>query len=433
MQAQALAADGDYGPPIRARDEWVGGWPVVLAGFAGSALASMYAYTMGVMIGPLEAEFGWTRAEISSGFFVVSLFSVTFSLVMGMVIDRVGPRRLAIFGVVFYCAAVMLLSQATSSLQVWWALWALVAVGILFIKPTVWVAAISSLFSVSRGLALAVVLSATGFVSFIMPILTLLLLKELGWRMTYVALGGGSLLLVLPLVLLFFSSASDRDRRREKNRASVEAGQGAPLPSLAGLTLRQGLLSRNFALLAGGGFIFTLASVALTLNIVPILVDQRMSKEAAAAIAGAIGVAQIVGRLSGGYLLDRFNARLVAAVSVALPLATCALLLSSNGNPVTALVAVVFLGFAAGAEMDAIAYLSAKCFGLRNFGALFGAFTGLITLGFGLGPMLANAIYDRTGSYELVLWIAVPLVMLSALTFLLIGPYPTFDAPSEAS
>lgn len=393
--------------------EWRTGWPVVMASFGGTALASMYAYTMGVLIAPIEAEFGWSRAQISSGFFIISLFSVTLSLFMGMLIDRVGPRRVAIIGVILYSAALALISQATPNIYHWWGLWALVALGILCVKPTVWVVALSSLFVKSRGLALAVVLSATGFVSFAMPTLTLAILKASDWRMTYVALGAGGAMLVLPLVLLFFRSPADSGYRG----ASLQV-QGS------GRSLREGLLSRSFALLAAGGFVFSLASVALTLNMVPILTSGKLGVEAAATTAGAIGIAQIVGRLSGGYLLDRFNARIVAAASVSLPVATCTLLLAFPGDPAAALVAVVFLGLAAGAEMDAIAYLSAKYFGLNNFAALFGAFFGVVTLGFGIGPMLANAVYDQTGSYDLVLWGIMPATLVAAILFLMLGPFP---------
>lgn len=399
------------------RAEWRAGWPVVIASFGGTALASMYAYTMGVLIAPIEAEFGWSRAQISSGFFIISLFSVTLSLFMGMLIDRVGPRRIAIIGVLVYGAALALLSQATPNIYLWWSQWALVALGILCVKPTVWVVAVSSLFVASRGLALAVVLSATGFVSFVMPTLTLAILKASDWRVTYVALGVGGAALVLPLVLIFFRSPAD-------------GGRAAPAKQVlgSGMSLREGLLSRSFLLLAAGGFVFSLSSVALTLNMVPILTAGKLGVEAAATTAGAIGIAQIVGRLSGGYLLDRFNARIVAAVSVSFPVVTCALLLAFPGDAAAALVAVVFLGLAAGAEMDAIAYLSAKYFGLHNFAALFGAFFGIVTLGFGIGPMLANAVYDRTGTYDPVLWGIMPAALLAAFLFLMIGPYP--EAPN---
>ena len=391
----------------------------MLAAFFGTGLAGVYAYSMGAMIAPLEAEFGWERARITSGFFIVSVFSVLFSMVMGMIIDRVGPRRLAIAGVVIYCTALALLSQASDSIPLWLGLWSLIALGIMFIKPTVWVAAISSLFTASRGLALAVVLSSTGFVSFLLPMVTVLLVDVLGWRMTFVALGAGSFVIVMPLVLLFFTSAKDRTR----SAPPAEAGPAGAI--LTGLTLKEGLTSRSFIFMGIGGFLFTLASVGLTLNIIPILTAEGLSRELAAATAGAVGLSQIVGRLAGGYLLDRFNARMVAGVSVALPIATCLLLLFGGGWG-SALVAVIFLGLATGAEMDAIAYLSARCFGLRNFAALFGAFMGVITLGFGTGPIIANAVYDQTGSYDMVLWSIMPIVAIASLLFLTIGPYPVF-------
>lgn len=414
-------------PPSKplAATEWRSSWKVVLAAFAGSALASMYAYSLGVTIAPLEREFGWSRAQISSGLLIVSLFSVTLSMPMGMIIDRAGPRRLALVGVVIYCVAVALLSRATASLQVWWALWALIAISIMFIKPTVWVAAITSLFTVHRGMALAVVLSATGFISFLTPIVTLTLAKTFGWRMAYVFLAGGGAIIVLPLVYLFFTSAKDRQRQAPQR---IEQQQGV----LLGLTVRQGLTSVNFYLLAVAGLAMSLASVAMTINMVPILMFKTFSPETAALGAGLIGVAQVVGRLSGGYFLDRFNARIVAAVAVALPIVTGALLLGFPGSLPAAILAVIFLGLAAGAEMDAVAYLCGKCFGQRNFAALFGAFSGILTLGVGIGPMLGNFVYDRTRSYDPVLWGVMPLALLSALLFLLVRPFPDFEGDAAA-
>ncbi|QIG80982.1 MFS transporter [Stakelama tenebrarum] len=406
--------------------EWRVGWPLVLSAFAGSFLASIYAYSVGVLIAPLEAEFGWSRAQITSGFLVVSCFSVVLSIFMGMVIDRFGPRRLALIGVLVYSAALALLSQATGSLWLWWALWALIATGIMFIKPTVWVTAISSQFDTSRGVALAVVLSASGFVSLAVPMITLLLADNLGWRMAYAVLGIGAGAIVFPLVLFFFHSAKDGARKTKRRSGTAPAPANPAV--LTGLTTREGLTSLNFWLLAGAGLSASLVSIALSLNMVPILTTREFDRVAAAGIAGVIGMAQIAGRLAGGYLLDRFNPRLVAAISVVLPIGTSLLLLGAPGSYPMALAAVVLLGFAAGAEMDAIAYLSGKCFGLRSFATLFGAFTGIITLGFGVGPVVASYVYDVTGSYQLVLIGVLPLSLVSAILFLLIRGFPDFAA-----
>ncbi len=405
--------------PRTGGSEWKSHWRLVVASFAGSALAAVYSYSLGVTIAPLEQAFGWTRAQITSGFFVVSLFSVLFSFFMGLAIDRIGPRRIAIFGVALHCVALALLSQAGPSLPLWWAHWALIAVSILCIKPTVWVTAISSMFHLQRGLAFGVVLSATGFISFGVPSLTLKLISTYGWRDMYLILGAASALVVLPLVIAWFRSDADHpvDRSGQAAQAAVQR---------PGLTVKQGITSTNFYLLALGGFAMSFATIAVTINMVPILMSKAMVASTAAIIAGALGLSQIAGRLTGGYLLDRFDAKKVAALTVLLPALTALILLHLPAQWGFALAAAVTLGFAAGAEMDAVAYLCGKCFGLANFAALFGAFTGILTLGFGLGPVVGSLIYDKTGSYDPLLWGIIPLSLLSSLLFLKLRPFPDF-------
>lgn len=403
--------------------EWRSGGPVVAAAFAGSAAAAVYAYSLGVMIGPLEQEFGWTRVEIMSGFSIIAAFSICFSLPIGVLVDRVGPRRVGLIGLAIHCGALALLSQATGSLPVWWGLWTLIAIGSICITPTVWVTAISTLFISGRGLALAVVLSASGAVSFAIPLLTHQLNEAFGWRTAYLVLGSGSALVALPLVFFLFLSAKDRPRLPR-----VKPGISAT--NLSGPTVLEGLRSSSFRILAAAGFLMSFASVGIAINLVPILVDRGLSAGSAAIIAGTLGLAQIVGRLGCGFLLDRYDARSVAATCVALPIATSALLLGFPGSFAAAALAVVLLGLSAGAEMDAVAYLSSRIFGLRSFAALFGALMGLIMLGFGAGPLAASQIFDLTRSYELALWVAIPLTALGSALFARIGPYPDFGPDS---
>lgn len=416
MDASASASTG------RATDwsEWHRHWRLVVSAFSGSALASVYSYSIGVTIVPIEQEFGWSRAQITSGLFIVSLFSVTFSLFMGMVIDRFGPRRIAIGGIALHCTALALLSQAGPSIVMWWAQWALIAVSILFIKPTVWVTAISSTFHLTRGLAFGVVLSATGLISFAIPSITLKLITAYDWRTTYLLLGVSGAAVTLPLVYFWFKS--DADHRHKPAATNVQNPK-----LLTGFTVKQGLASANFYILGAAGFFMSFATVALTINMVPILISQRIEASIAALIAGALGLSQIVGRLGGGVMLDRFRAPFVAAVAVSLPVVTSLLLLYFPGQWYVALGAAITLGFAAGAEMDAVAFLCSKYFGLRKFATLFGAFSGILTLGFGIGPMAANMIYDATGSYDAMLWSIIPLSLISSILFLNLRPVPNFD------
>lgn len=407
-----------------ASSEWLRGWRVVVAAVAGMAIGSLHAYSMGVMVGPLEQEFGWTRAQITSGMVICSVMSVLFAPFFGMFIDRFGPRRIGLFGIAIYGIALASLSLASASIVTWWLLWTFVAVALLNTKPTVWVSAVSGLFERSRGLALAVVLSATGISQALTPIITFMLVEKFGWRTAYVVLGAGGALLALPILWFWLSSLQDRSRV-----APVSDAAGVkPLP---GISARDGFRSSAFWRLAVAALAMGLAGGALTLNLVPMLTTSGLTLGSAAALAGLSGMSSLVGRLGGGHLLDRFNARLVGGGAVLLPVATCLCLLFAADNHILVTMGIVLSGLAAGAEMDAIAYMASRSFGFRNFGLLFGTLSGVLALGVGSGPTLANLVYDLTGSYQLVLWAILPLAAITSFMFLGVGPYPNFDAGAD--
>jgi predicted MFS family arabinose efflux permease len=245
------------------------------------------------------------------------------------------------------------------------------------------------------------------------------MIEMFGWRGAYVGLACMAALISVPIVFLWFHTSLDITKQPQE-RGSATKG------SLTGLSIRGALFSPTFLRLAIAAIVMGTAGTALTVNLVPTLSSLGMTRGMAASIAGLSGIFAIVGRLGGGYLLDRFNARVVGAGAVLLPIISCALLLAFPGQLAWAVVAVICIGLSAGAEMDAITYLSGRCFGQRNFGTLFGALSGLLTLGLGLGPNVGNMIYDRTGSYEMFLVAVIPMSLLAAWLFFTVGPYPDF-------
>jgi predicted MFS family arabinose efflux permease len=305
----------------------------------------------------------------------------------------------------------------------WWALWVLLGVASMFVIPTVWTAAINTSFERSRGLALAIALCGTGIAAAIYPTLTNALVERLGWRGAYVGLAAISLALVLPLVVLFFHGPGER--RRSAGASPAER------PKPRGLALSEGLRSPRFIKLAAAATVFSVAICALTANAVPVLLGEGLDRTTAAATAGLIGIGSIIGRLGGGVLLDRFNAGIVAACSVLTPIVTVAILLFTQESAWASGIAFLFLGLSVGTELDACAYLAARHFGMRSFGALFGAVNGLLLFGAGVAPLLANHVYDVTRSYDIVLWAIIPVCILTAMLFLALGPYPSFDEAEE--
>lgn len=407
-----------------AGEEFARNWPVVLAGALGMALASVGVYVMGIFIHPLEQEFGWSRAEIVAGMTIISLFGMICAPFVGLVVDRFGPRRLGVFGAVVACATLAALSLTGPSIWTWWALWIPIAIAGTCMTPTIWTSGVSSLFDAGRGMALALVLGGTALCSTLTPILGNYFIETLGWRHAFVALAGFWAVLVIPIVVLFFTSAQDRNRVMPSDQ-KVEA------EVLTGIAVREALLSSKYIRLASAGFLATLIVVSLVTGLVPILTSLAIERQSAANLAGLIGISTVTGRLIGGYLLDRINGNLVGAVSMLLPIIPCALLLAFPGSIPIAGAAVLVLGLSLGVELDSVAYLVSRHFGMLHYGVLFGTIVGLLSIATGFGPLLISFVYDRTHSYAGVLWGYIPLSLLTALLFASLGRYPVFATSGD--
>lgn len=396
-------------------------WLVVFTSTAALAASVTHVYSAGLFIVPLENEFGWSRAQITAGLTFLSVISVICAPFIGMLIDRVGSRRIALPGMCLYCAAIALLSTTTQSIWHWWAMWGLLAFGSVLIKPTVWMAAIAKRFVARRGLAFALALCGTGIGAAIMPLLTDQLVQYGGWRFAYVALGAGCAVVSLPMLVLFFKD--------QPKPAVTDSSQTELLP---GLTIREGMLSRQFIGMAVASLLATIAIVGLTVHFAPIMISHGMASEHAAAAAVTIGITSIIGRLGTGALLDRFNGCVIGAISFGFPIAACIALLTMDGGIFMAVTVGSIVGLSLGAEIDVVAYLAARYFGLRNYGMLFGTIAGLLSLGGGIGPTFAGLMFDRFGGYDQLVWALIPIFATGAVLVGSLGPYPEFEGEQIA-
>lgn len=414
-------------PSTGAAAEWRSFWFLPAVAAFGYATSVLHIYGIGPYFEPLHQEFGWSRAQISSGLTITALLSTMFCIPIGMLVDRWGPRRVGLIGLPVMSACVALLGTATGQISNWLVLWGVVAIGTLGVQATVWTSAVASRFERSRGLALAITLSGASIAAAIFPILSTWLIGSYGWRAAFAATGMLWAALVFPLLLLFFRGAHDQGR---KERAAMTAAASVPLP---GLTLAEGLRSPALykLLMAGGLFAFT--AIAAVVHFIPILTDSGADPLAAAGIAAFVGIFSVIGRLGTGYLLDRFPGHLVGAAAFLIPIVACALLLLDGANPTSQILAAAFLGLTVGSEVDVIAYLAAKHFGLRNFGALYGALSMALGVGIAFGPLAAGAVYDHFGSYAPFLMLTAVLMATSAIAVFSIGPPVPMAAEGRAS
>lgn len=404
---------------IGAREEWRNYWTLPIAGALGNSLTVLLVYSLGIFMEPLTREFGWNRAEISAGITVTNFTALGLGILSGMLVDRIGPRPVGIVGVALMCTGVALLGTATGSLLNWYMLWGLIAFGSAGVGPFIWTSAVASRFDASRGMAIAVVVCGAGVAATIIPPLTAWLLQHHGWRGGFIGLGLIWAVAVIPVLILFFRGAYDGRKRAPKDevRASSE--------TMPGMTLAQGIRSAPFYRLGLAGGFFAFVAIGMIVHFVPILRDSGLDLTTAAGIAGTIGLASLAGRFGTGFLLDRFDARIVAAVAFALPTLSAGLLLF-GGGPLVLTIAALTIGFSLGSELDVTFYLATRYFGLKSYGVLMSAMMGFLAVGMALGPVTAGAIFDRTDSYSAFLWLTIPLVLVASLLVATLGRFPDY-------
>jgi len=394
--------------------EWRAHWPTVLAAMIGLSLTTVYVYSSGALLLPIQHDTGWSRTQIMAGLTVASVFSAIVGPFVGAAVDRYGARTLAIPGVIIFGCGLALLASARS--PHWWLLlWGLLGIASAGVKPTIWASAVSSLFAKSRGLALAVTLSGAGVGSALAPLLTNALVKAVGWRLTYVFLAliwGGITFLV---VALFFRSARDKPAAMVPTAAVLEDD---------GRSAWVAIRSRAYMFILIASTECALVQMALVISLIPLLGDRGIAPAAAAGIAATVGFTSIAGRLASGAMMDRASPRVISAISLALPAAACAAFLIGGKSIAIAVVAVSLLGLSIGAELEAATYLTSRYFGLRHFGLLFGIIASALTIATGAGPLIASYIYDRTGSYQLLFVLVIPLSLAASALIAALGPPP---------
>jgi len=414
----------EFGDREKAGAEWRQFWPIPFTSMLGLMVGAIYIYSLGLFIDPLQQEYGWSRTQITLGLTLVSVITVTLAPFMGMIIDRFGARTLAMPGMAIYCTAIASLSMVGSEIWMWWLGWFFVALGSVCIKPTVWSVAVSTYFTAGRGLAIAVALCGTGLGQIFLPYITNWMVDGFGWRIAYATLGIGGAALVLPIMFLFFYDARENNRRK-----GITNTDRLTLP---GCGLREGYLSRRFLFLAITALVATAGIVGIVVHFVPMLSSGGVERSSAAAIAGVIGVTSMTGRVVAGYLLDRIDGRVIGALAYGFPCLGCFLLLQFDGSTSQAIILAAVIGLSLGAEIDVLAYLASRHFGLRNYGTIFGTLVGLITLGGGLGPLLIGMIFDSTGAYTYALWIFIPAFLCVSVLIASLGSYPVFDVYEAA-
>jgi len=400
-----------------------GWWTLLIIAFAlflGPAPIIVFSY--GVFLKALSREFHSGRGAISFGFTLHNLAGALSAPLAGRLVDRFGARKVlipstAIFGTI-------LLSSELCSGKLWQLYLFYLAAGLIGSGLGVIVYAIvaSHWFDRRRGLALGLIMSGMGTGALVMPSLAQHLIANFGWRLAYASIGAAVLTLPLPIVMVFLKNTPAEMGLLPDGATRVR------MPTVddrhdQGLTWHEAWHSGTFWILLCAFGLVSASVQGCFIHLAAILTDRGSTLEAAALASSVVGAALLIGRVGTGYLLDRFFAPRVAALIFGAAGVGIALLWATSAIK-PAFAAAFLVGLGLGAEVDIIAFLTSRYFGLRSFGVIYGFIFAGFALAGGLGAYLMGAGFDARGSYGLPLAAFFIATVAAVLLLSRLGPYP---------
>ncbi|HLH77262.1 MAG TPA: MFS transporter [Candidatus Binataceae bacterium] len=372
--------------------------------------------TMGVFMTPLTHQFGWSRAEVSRIATAFSLGNGLFAFVAGWLIDRYDIGRVMACGALI-AAAGCALASTIHTLSALVACYLLIGAGLALggLVPTVAVAL--NWFPLHRSAAVALALVGLGLGMFIAPRLVTGVIAYGNWRMGMLAVG-------LPMILVSAPISAGLIRTRPGSTPSSHHEAALAYAELPGLEVGPALATSAFWLLCLLTLLINLSTFAVGFHVIPYLIGSGYAPKSAAWIDGVHGLLLAPGGIVLGLLADRLGRKPILQLALGMLLISVVMLLRSGphawGLP-AALAWTILWGVATGNHV-VIPVLLEDAIGPRRFGTLWGIMHVSVSLGQGLGPIVAGALFDLHRSYVLAFELAAAAYVASAVMAALVFP-----------
>lgn len=379
------------------------GW--VIAGASCVLMSVSYGsgLTLAVFLKPLTAEFGWSRGVTSLAYSFNMVLAGCFAPLMGTLSDRIGVRKVALFGAGLIGLGLALTSQIHSP----WHLYlfqGLLMGGLGYGALAAPLAAnINRWFTRRAGLATGIIYSGSGIGVMFFPPLSRYFINLFGWRTAYLYLGLAASILVIPAALLL--------------RPHVDHAEGDMAPEPAHHTLAPSVhhatAIETLATTAPPSIWWLRAAmfcccVCMSVPLVHIVshgTDIGIPKLAAAGILGVTGAFAFPGRIGMGFLADRIGGRRSLLLCSGIQTSMVLGFLMSQDLLAFYIVAALF-GIGYGGIIPQYPILCREFYGTKALGRLFGSVTLFGTSGMATGGYLGGFLFDQSGGYTLPLMVA---------------------------
>lgn len=351
-------------------------------------------------------EFGWTRETVTSGNFVAKIIiGPIFGFIAGWVIDKFGPRRLMLSGIVMGGFALIGLSMMTSLWQLYF-FYMFNALGYMCGGPLPNQVLISRWFDKGRGKAMGIAYLGIGVGGMLVPQIARWLNSSFGWHNALMILGFLMIAIAFPMAWFVRESPTGATQPSKKEEAKI------PFSAI--------LKSPSFYLLAIGSMC-SIGAVAGTSQNLKLFfsIDLKYTQEHAANVLSIVLGASIIGRLLMGWLADRIAKKYVMILIYSLVAIAIPLLYFADTPGIIYLFAFVF-GVALGGDYMIIPLMAAELFGIKFMGRVMGLVITVDGLAEAFAPMLAARLRDQSGSYANGFAALIVLAVVGTIAILLL-------------
>lgn len=383
------------------RGVYYGWWLVGISAVLLTVMSVAVFQGLGTFLVTMQQEFGWSRTVLSGAFALARAQGAVIGPVEGFLIDKIGNRRMILFGYILMSFGFYLFSQVHTIWQFYLA----------FIVITLgsglggWLAIVSMInnwFIRMRSMAMATTMSGIHLGGFLVPVLALGL-ESYGFRWTTFGISVFLFLLVVPIYRALENTPEDRgllpdgDPPKSRN-AQPSAGANQAVDDEPDFTARQALRTRAFWILTIVHMASSISIVTLALHLVPKLTDMGMSLSGAGTIVLIYTLFALPTQFLAGYLADRLPRPMLIFVFITLQ-AVAILIIAVASEIWLALVFAVLYGIGFGGRIPLLTAIRGEYFGRKAFATIMGLSQMPNNIGMIFAPLFAGFMFDSTGTY----------------------------------
>lgn len=400
-------------------------WVVLGAAFSMQMVFSGIHFSFGVFLKPIAEEFQWGRGATAFAYTLLWWVSSPAGLFLGWLSDRIGTRKILIFGVVIFGLGIFLSSRIQNLWEFYLYFGLLAGIGKAADRAPL-LSAILQFFRRRKGLAVGITLSGTGVGTLLFPWLARYVMSVADWRTAFAVMGLLSWLILLPAACVIRKpKPGEAEPESDDARTNHTDAKGILGREDREWTVSGVLKNRVFWLFVGTGLACCVSHSLPLAHIVAYASDRGITDLRAASILGVIGVSAAAGRLIWGAASDIIGARKTVFCCITLQTLAMFLVAFANSLPAFYLFAIGF-GLAYGGVLPLYAVVTRELFGMRRFGTAYGMHSFVTSAGMGGGGIVGGYLFDFSGSYFVPFMTSTVLGLiasgLAAYLAFLVGP-----------